>query len=91
MKDKIRTINDSVWLGMAIGLIVPILPGILVWILMQKITALQTADLLLIACIAINAVIMNYFFKLNKDKIGKGIISVTFLWAFAFFYYKVLR
>jgi hypothetical protein len=90
MKEKIRKIKDSVWTGVGIGLIVPILPGILVWLLMQKVTALRNADLLLIACIALNALLMNYFFKLNKENIGKGIISVTFLWAFAFFYYKVL-
>jgi hypothetical protein len=85
MKEKIRKIKDSVWTGVGIGLIVPILPGILVWLLMQKVTALRNADLLLIACIALNALLMNYFFKLNKENIGKGIISVTFLWAFAFF------
>jgi hypothetical protein len=91
MREKIRAIKDNVWIGVAIGLSAPILPGILVWILMQKVTALRNADLLLIACIAINALLMNYFFKLNKENIGKGIISSTFLWAFAFFYYKVLR
>jgi hypothetical protein len=90
MKEKIRSLKDNVWVGVVIGLIIPIIPGIGVWVLMQNVIALRSADLLLIGCIAINALLMNYFFKINKDNIGRGIISITFLWAFAFFYYKVL-
>jgi hypothetical protein len=90
MIEKIKTIKNTVWNGIGIGLIVPLLPGVLVWFLMQKVTALRKADLLLIACIALNALLMNYFFKQNKDNIARGIISVTFLWAFVFFFYKVL-
>lgn len=89
MKEKIKAIKDTVWNGVAIGFVVPLLPGILVWFLMQQIVALRKADLLLIGCIAINALLLNYFFKLNKEHIGRGILSVTFLWAFAFFFYKV--
>jgi len=89
MKHKINAIKDKVWNGVLLGFVVPAVPGILVWLLMQKVSALRQADLLLIGCIALNAVLMNYFFKLNKENIGKGIISVTFLWAFAFFIYKV--
>ena len=90
MKQKIAAIKNTVWNGVGIGLIVPIVPGVLVWYLMQNVKALRHADLLLIGCIAINAFLMNYFFKLNKENIGRGILSITFLWAFAFFFYKVL-
>ncbi|RZL50549.1 MAG: stationary phase survival protein SurE [Pedobacter sp.] len=86
---KIAEVKNKVWNGFLIGLIVPIIPGVLVWFLMQKVTVLKKADLLLIGCIALNALLMNYFFKQNKDNIARGIISVTFLWAFAFFFYKV--
>ena len=72
-----------------IGLLVPILPGALVWYLIHRVAVLKHADLLLIGCVAINALLMNYFFKKNKENIGRGILSVTFLWAFAFFFYKV--
>lgn len=89
VQEKIRTIKNNVWVGIAIGLFVPLIPGILVWYLMQSVKALQHADLLLIGCVAINAFLMNYFFKINKENIGRGILSVTFLWAFAFFFYKV--
>lgn len=90
MKDKVKAIKNTVWNGCAIGLLVPVLPGILVWFLMQNVPALKQADLLLIGCVAINAFLMNYFFKQHKENIGRGILSVTFLWAFAFFFYKVL-
>jgi hypothetical protein len=90
MIDRIKAIKDTVWNGCAIGFITPILPGVLVWFLMQNVQALKEADLLLIGCVAINALLMNYFFKRNKENIGRGILSVTFLWAFAFFFYKVI-
>ncbi|TKC07970.1 stationary phase survival protein SurE [Pedobacter polaris] len=86
---KAAEIKNNVWNGILIGFIVPVVPGLVVWFLMQKITVLKKADLLLIACIALNALLMNYFFKQNKDNIARGIISITFLWAFAFFFYKV--
>lgn len=89
MQEKLRAIKNNVWVGIAIGVLAPLIPGLLVWYLMQSIKALQHADLLLIGCVAINAFLMNYFFKINKENIGRGILSVTFLWAFAFFFYKV--
>lgn len=90
MQEKIKAVKNNVWMGIAIGLCAPLLPGLLVWYLMQHIKALQHADLLLIGCVAINALLMNYFFKINKEQVGRGILSITFLWAFAFFFYKVL-
>ncbi len=89
MKEKITAIKNKVWNGVAIGLIAPLVPGIFAWFLMQQVKALREADLLLIGCVAVNAFLMNYFFKLNKENIGRGILSITFLWAFVFFFYKV--
>ncbi|WP_316782574.1 stationary phase survival protein SurE [Pedobacter frigiditerrae] len=90
MIERVKAIKNTVWSGVGIGFIVPLIPGALVWLLMHQFVALKKADLLLIGCIALNALLMNYFFKQNKDNIARGIISVTFLWAFAFFFYKVL-
>ena len=89
MKDKIKAIKDNVWNGIALGFFIPLLPLLLVIFLILTVPALKNLDFLLIACVAINAILMNYFFKQNKDNIARGIISVTFLWAFAFFFYKV--
>ena len=88
MQYKINSIKDTVWNGCMMGLLIPILPGILMWYIMQNVAVLRQAHWLLIGCVAINAIVMNYFFKKNKENIGRGIISVTFLWAFAFLYYK---
>ena len=81
MKEKINALKDQVWNGVAIGILAPILPLMLSWYAMHHVQALKNAHLLIIACIAINAVLMNYFFKQNKDNIARGIISITFLWA----------
>lgn len=89
MINKIKTIKNTVWNGVAIGFLVPVIPAGFVWWLMHTVAALRQADLLLIACIALNALLMNYFFKINKDNVARGIISITFIWAFAFFAYKV--
>lgn len=90
MKKKLNALKNTVWNGLAIGFFMPLVLGILVWYVMQNITVLRKADWLLILCVGTNAYFMNYFFKLDKENIGRGILSVTFLWAFAFFFYKVL-
>lgn len=84
-----KKLKNNVWNGVILGLLVPGISGVLVWLLMHKIEALKNADLLLIGCIALNALLMNFYFKINKDNIARGLISATFLWAFAFFVYKV--
>lgn len=89
--DRLKNVKDSVFIGLAIGIMVP---GILlsaVWYLMHKYAFLAKADLLLIACIAVNALLMQQFFKLDKENVGRGIISATFLWAFVFFFYKISK
>jgi hypothetical protein len=88
--EKLKKLKDSVWTGIFVGLLIPVIPGLFVWWLMKNVTLLKQADLLLIGCIALNALLMNYFFKINKDNIARGVISVTFLWAFVFFAYKVI-
>ena len=84
-----KKIKDTAWAGFGIGML---LPGILVgitWFIMHQVAYLAKADLLLIGCIAINAILLKYFFKQNKENTGKGVLSATFIWAFAFFIYKI--
>ncbi|WP_316818794.1 stationary phase survival protein SurE [Pedobacter nyackensis] len=88
-RNRLTEIKNSVFIGLGIGVFVPGVLLSVVWYLMHRFAFLAKADLLLIGCIAVNAVFMHYFFKLNKDNIGRGIISATFLWAFAFFFYKI--
>lgn len=85
----IKRLNDTVWTGFGIGLLVPgILVGI-TWFVMQQVSYLAKADLLLIGCIGINAVLLKYFFKQNKENLGRGVLGATFIWGIAFFIYKV--
>lgn len=85
----LKKIKDSVFIGLGIGIMVPGVLGSIVWLLMHRYAFLAKADLLLIACIAVNAGLLHYFFKLNKENLGRGIISATFMWAFVFFFYKI--
>ncbi len=91
MQEQLKRLKNSVFTGLGIGLVVPGILIAIVMYLMQRFAFLAKADLLLIGCIAVNALLMHYFFKLNKENIGRGIISATFLWAFAFFFYKINR
>lgn len=91
MRNRLAELKNSVFIGLGIGMLIPGTLLSLVWYLMHRYAFLAKADLLLIGCIAVNAVFMHYFFKLNKDNVGRGIISATFLWAFAFFFYKITR
>jgi len=84
-----KDLKDTVFVGFGVGMIVPgILIGI-VWFIMHQVSFLAKADLLLIGCIAVNAILLKMFFRQNKDGLGRGVLSATFIWAFAFFLYKV--
>lgn len=91
IKNRLAELKNSVFIGLGIGIVVPGILLSIVWYLMHRFAFLAKADLLLIGCIAVNALFMHYFFKLNKENIGRGIISATFAWAFAFFFYKITR
>ena len=75
----IKTIKDSVWAGFGIGILVPGVLISIVWFIMHRVDLLAKADLLLIGCIAVNALLLKYFFKINKENTGRGILSATFI------------
>lgn len=84
-----KSIRDSVFIGFGIGIAVPGVLVSIVWFVMHQVSFLAKADLLLIGCIAVNAVLLKLFFSQQKDSLGRGVLSATFIWAFAFFFYKV--
>ena len=84
-----KSIKDSVFVGFGIGMIVPGILVSIVWFIMHQVSFLAKADLLLIGCIAVNAVLLKVFFNQQKDSLGRGVLGATFIWAFAFFFYKV--
>jgi hypothetical protein len=86
-----KELKDSVLVGFGIGMLVPgVLIGI-IWFIMHQVSFLAKADLLLIGCIAVNAVLLKMFFRQDKESLGRGILSATFIWALAFFFYKVSK
>ncbi|HKG05571.1 MAG TPA: hypothetical protein VKB19_03900 [Pedobacter sp.] len=82
-------LKNSVWTGLSIGVTVPGILLVGAWYLMHRYAFLAKADLLLVCCISVNALLMHHFFKQDRDQLGKGIISATFLWALLFFFYKM--
>lgn len=89
MNEQLKKINNSVWAGLAIGLLLPAFLCGIAWYIIHYVASLAKADLLYIGGIAINAYTMQYFFKYNRENIGRGILAATFLCAFVFFAYKV--
>ncbi|KQM75952.1 stationary phase survival protein SurE [Pedobacter sp. Leaf216] len=89
MIDHLKKLNNSVWVGLGVGLLLPAILCTIAWYIINHVNYLAKADLLYIGGIAINAYTMQYFFKYNKENIGRGILAATFLCAFAFFAYKV--
>jgi hypothetical protein len=81
----INRIQNSVWAGFGIGVFVPGILVAIVWFVMHRVAFLAKADLLLIGCIGVNALLLKYFFKVNKENTGRGI----FIWALLFFFYKI--
>lgn len=84
-----RNFQNSVFIGLGLGILFPGVLVSIIWYLMHTYAFLAKADLLLIGGIAVNALLMHYFFNQNKEQIARGIISATFLWAFLFFFYKI--
>lgn len=85
----INRIQNNVWAGFGIGIFIPGVLIAIVWSVMQRVAVLSKADLLLIGCIAVNALLLKYFFKVNKENTGRGILSATFIWGLLFFFYKI--
>ena len=91
MAKLFSSIKNRVLIGLAIGLASPLALGMVAWYLMHHTTVFKQADLLLIACVAVNLIWVKHFNQLNKENIIRGIVSATFLCGFAFFFYKVAQ
>lgn len=89
MENRLKKLNNSVWIGLGIGLLSPAILCGIAWFIIHHVASLAKADLLYIGGIAVNAYIMQYFFKINKESTGRGILAATFVCALVFFAYKV--
>lgn len=80
--------KDNTWYGTLLGLVLPGIAFFIVEILKKKITFLEKADILYIGCVALNLLLVRYFFNKDKEQTARGIIGSTFICAFIFFFYK---
>lgn len=81
--------KDNVWLGAVLGLVCPGIAFLFVEILKKNITFLRKDDLLYIGCVAINLLLVRYYFRHDKENTARGIIGSTFICAFIFMYHKM--
>ncbi|TZF84111.1 stationary phase survival protein SurE [Pedobacter sp. BS3] len=81
--------KDNIWLGLLLGVVLPGIAAFFVEILKKNIRFLNKDDLLYIGCVAINLLLVKYYFKQNCDNTARGIVASTFICALVFFYYKM--
>ncbi|MFD2160825.1 stationary phase survival protein SurE [Paradesertivirga mongoliensis] len=81
--------RDNVWLGAVLGLVLPAIAYFFVEILKKNVRVLEKDDLLYIGCVALNLILVRYYFKEYKENTARGIIGSTFICAFIFFYHKI--
>lgn len=81
--------RDNVWLGAVLGLVLPAIAYFFVEILKKNVKVLEKDDLLYIGCVALNLILVRYYFKEYKENTARGIIGSTFICAFIFFYHKI--
>ncbi|WP_293300537.1 stationary phase survival protein SurE [Pedobacter sp. UBA4863] len=91
MAKLFSSVKNHVLVGLGIGLGTPLVLGGIAWYLMHHTTAFKKADLLLIGCVAVNLAWVSFFNKINKENVSRGVVSATFLCAFAFFFYKIMQ
>lgn len=86
--------KDSIWLGILLGLLVPVVLFAIVYFPMVESGRVMTFSLfenLSLFLIAANAVVMNWgFFQRERDQTGKGMFIITGLYALAYVTYFVI-
>ena len=78
--------KDSFLLGTLYGTIIPIVSfGIAKWV--KELVGYMFSDsLLYILCIGVNAIFFRFAIKQEKDNLAKGMLLVTFVYAFIYFF-----
>jgi hypothetical protein len=81
--------KDNVWQGIILGLILPGMAVFITEVLKKNIRILQKEDLLYIGCVALNLILVKYFYRIDRENMAKGVVASTFICAFIFFYHKM--
>lgn len=84
--------RDNIWLGMGIALVIPVI----VYFLLKLISILSGKEQLLqnetmqVIAIFINLLPFRYYLvRLKADRTGRGILLITMLLAFIYFYFNI--
>ena len=80
--------KDSLLLGIIYGIIIPILFFGLTRLVKMLGGFMFSDSLVYILCLGVNAIIFRLALKKEKDNIGKGMLLITFIYAFIFFYFN---
>lgn len=80
--------RDSLWIGLVAGLILPGIATGVIELLQKELRFFRRTDLLYIACIALNLLLVKYLFKKGNENSARGVVGATFICAIVFFYYK---
>ena len=81
--------KDNVWVGLILGIVLPGTAFFVTEVLKKNIRILQKDDLLYIGCVALNLILVKYFYRTDKENMAKGVVASTFICAFLFLYYKM--
>lgn len=77
------------YLGVAFGACLPALAMLLVEVLRLEERLNMRESTIYVICIGLNALLFRQFFKAKRDLTAKGVLLVTFIYAFIFFLYKL--
>jgi uncharacterized membrane protein len=81
--------RDNVLLGTILGLALPGIAFLIIEVLKKNIRIMQKEDILYVGCVALNLILVKYFFRKEMENTARGVIGATFLCAIVFFYYKM--
>ncbi len=82
--------KDYIGIGIGIGFIIPLIFFGLVTFLVRYVKIEEHfQSLLYIVGVGFNALILQYCMKKGYPKTGSGILLISFIYAFLFFYYKI--
>ncbi len=84
--------KDSMWMGIVLGLLIPVLSFGLFYVINEMITkfithrSIFTLATLVVVSIFVNVLVFRYYMlKLKADYTGRGILLATFIYAFIYF------
>jgi hypothetical protein len=81
--------RNSWFLGILLGLTLPVIVFIFEEILKKDIRIFGKEDIFYLISTAINFFIMRYYFRADKEDTARGIALSTFSCALIFFYFKL--